>query len=174
MESITRQRVDKFVSDGGRVSVTGRRNHTFSAGQFVSRPHKLTFKQPTEEKDGEYYYEGAADGSVLPWPTTGLVHGHMKELYAADNLGNPQPIQFTVKPWAINNSISSLKIDCAAVTNTQECRPRDQVAMLPYLCDKIVSDNIYSASPSITPTLYNTQRERATQVHSDVNPVPEL
>ena len=75
---LTRQRVDRFTSIGNRVTVTGRRDHTFSTEQYIERPHLIKFDQPAEDPDSAFYYPGPR-GIVRPY-TSGRTPSHLKAL----------------------------------------------------------------------------------------------
>ena len=157
---ISRQRVDKFISSGGSVDVTGRRNHTFSTEQYITQKQKVIFRVPAEEKASEWYHEDES-GAVQPHPVSGSQDAHIAELKPVVDLAENANIDlsFATKEWALNETFDSLMFQGATVQNPQECRPRDQSKLLPYLCDYQAVSNLYGGSRTVSPALGHRQNE---------------
>ena len=82
-----------------------------------------------DEKVAEWY-AGGDEYEMLPNQREVLAH--------MDNAD----IQFGLKTLPLNRTMSELIIQPQACFNSQQCRPQEQVALLPYLTDSLVYQNL--------------------------------
>ena len=113
MENVSRHRILRFTSDQGNINARNQRDCTFSTEQFVTQQQNVEFTLPVEDNDQEWYVE-TTDGNVRPYTvSSSMQSAHIDQFRTDAEVGNDQnfaqPPTITVKKWALNETIESLR-----------------------------------------------------------------
>ena len=125
----------RFESSDGIVHVEADVNHTLKTAQFVKGNFRAQFRRGADDMDDEKvreWYAWGDEDEIVPNQYEFLAHVPQETL----------EMQLYTKELLINRSTKSLIIEPQACMNFQECRPADQVILLPYLCDHKVVENL--------------------------------
>ena len=136
--------VKKFGSHNGFVRIEGDINHTFRTAQFIKGNLRPRFRKHPEDIEDEKVQDWYAHGDIDQiTPNIGETIAHVRRTTPVNHTA-------TLKPFTLNRSIKSLLIEPQATMNHQECRPRDQATILPYLCDAVVRKIINVSERTMT------------------------
>ena len=128
MKPTTQVRVDKFESMGSHCRIVGRKNHIINTEQYIKRSYVIRAMVRAEVESG---FTFADDANY--WRPFGERMGHVPLEFDPD--GVVRPVQFTFEQYPINRSIEKLLFRPLTSANSIDCRPADQLSLLPYLCE---------------------------------------
>lgn len=129
----------KFDSVQDRIRVFGDIDHTYSTSQFLEGTFKAQFRAPQDDEKNQDWWEPPL---LIAHRGPALAHIHEHFQNAADIDDLALPTDLVVRRRALNKSIGNLVVIPEATRNVQECRPKEQSILLPYLTDSRTVDQL--------------------------------
>ena len=153
MKPTTQVRVDKFKSMGALCRIVGRKDHVVSTEKYIKRSYIIRAKVRAEQENG--YTFSRTDPYWRPHDER---LGHVPlEYYDAENHIRETTFEFNEYP--INRSIERLLFRPLTSQNSLDCRPADQVSLLPYLCESEGRQNMQIEAKQERPSVgFDTER----------------
>ena len=146
---VTKNRVERFTSDGETLRVVGQSGHLLATDTYIKRKFMLELRVSEDEK-------AEADQFVLPSTSSaqnvGVRRGHLPEVFdgVVGAAGVVHEYKTSTTNLAINKSIDHLKFYPLTSVNSLDVRPRVQAALLPYLCETGAISNLKMGVSSIS------------------------
>ena len=127
---VTKNRVERFTSDGETLRVVGQSGHLLATDTYIKRKFMLELRVSEEEKaeDDQFVLPSASSAQNV-----GVRRGHLPEVFdgVVGAAGVVHEYKTSTTNLAINKSIDHLKFYPLTSVNSLDVRPRVQAALLP-------------------------------------------
>ena len=142
MRLASRTRVDRMVTTGNLVRVTGRKDHVISTDMLISKRFDgQIFKYPVIDNRFDRFFP---DENNRP--------AHVEGEFATDDqkeqvTAQPNDFKIKLEDYPVNKSIQTCRFYPLTSSNDFDTKPADQLLLMPYLCEEQIKDNFKFREP---------------------------